>query len=529
MAKTSNSNSSSNSSPNSSLNSSRNSNDIIFSGARSLSRDAFELETRKIAYLLKDRGLGRGDIIALIMRNDFAYFTLAEAVRFVGAQITPVNWHLTANEMAYILKDCSAKMIVAHADLLDPDLAAEFSHVDIFVEPVPQEIAAAYKSRSHSFTYPSLSETISTLEPFSGEIGPPAPAVFYTSGTTGQPKAVERKPIAPEIGQAIAKRSAQAFGLTDADMCVIMTGPLYHSAPNAYALYALRNGARIILQPRFDAEEFLRLTEQYAVTHAHMVPIMFQRLLALPHEIVKKYDHSSLRHIVHGAAPCPVSVKAAIIDMLGNVINEYYAMTELGIITCSTSAQWLEAPGTVGAPPPGVKIEIRDDENGLCPANIAGTIWVQHEATHAFSYRNDEAKAEAMRRDGFVNTGDVGYLNERNYLFISDRKTDMVISGGVNIYPAEIEAALATIPHVRDSAVFGVPDEEFGEALVAYIEADTALDRAELTSVLQTKIAKFKIPRHFAFLPQLPREDSGKIKKRHLKAEFLSDQEMRTR
>lgn len=499
---------------------------ILISGERTLSRQDFDLETRRLAQLLVQEGIDRGDIIALMMRNDFTYFTLAEAARYVGASITPINWHLTASEVAYILEDCGAKMIIIHSDLLSQELGDVLGKVKIFHEPAPEEVTHLYPRPASNLTQldaPCLSDQLFGLSPIDQDIGPPLPAIFYTSGTTGHPKAVERKPIPPEAGKALAQRSAQAFGLTQLPMRALMTGPLYHSAPNAYALYALRNGGTIILQAKFDAEEFLALVERYQITHTHMVPIMFQRLLALPEDTRRRYDTSSLQFVVHGAAPCPAETKAHIISFLGPVIHEYYAMTELGIIATSTSEGWQKNPGTVGSPPAGVEIQIRDDNNELCPTNAAGVIWVRHEATHAFSYRNAAEKADAMRDDNFVNTGDIGYLNENGFLFISDRKTDMIISGGVNIYPAEIEAALASLTCVKDSAVFGVPDPEFGERVIAFIESDETVDELSLRHMLEPKIAKYKIPRQFIFVSQLTREDSGKIKKRLIREEFLAE------
>ncbi len=509
---------------------------VLISGERCLLRPEFDRQTRQIAQFLRQNNIGQGDIIALMMRNDFTYFTLAEAVRYVGASITPLNWHLTASEISYILKDCGAKMIIIHDDLLTEDMYEILTDIQILVEPAPDEVRAAYArpkellGEVHGLNVqfnallkaPSLSAASAAMAPVDDEIGPPLPAIFYTSGTTGQPKAVERRAIDPQIGKALAQRSAQAFGLTSQPMRALMTGPLYHSAPNAYALYALRNGGQIILQAKFDAREFLALVERHQITHTHMVPIMFQRLLALPPETRDEYDTGSLAFVVHGAAPCPSETKAQIIDLLGPVINEYYAMTELGIIATSSSQNWLDNPGTVGSPPPGVEIHIRDEEGGLCPAETAGVIWVRHEATHAFSYRNAAEKADAMRQDNFVNTGDIGYLNERGFLFISDRQTDMIISGGVNIYPAEIEAALASIAAIKDSAVFGVPDADYGERVIAFLETDEDLDQKLLHEMLASKIGKFKIPREFICVDRLPREDSGKIKKRHIRTAFLA-------
>jgi long-chain acyl-CoA synthetase len=295
---------------------------------------------------------------------------------------------------------------------------------------------------------------------------------------------------------------------------------MYHSAPNAYGLQIVRNQGLLVLQPRFDAEELLRLIQKFRITHLHVVPTMFVRLLGLADEIRRQYDVSSLVHVAHGAAPCPEDVKRAMIDWWGPVINEYYAMTEIGIATTSTSEDWLTYPGTVGRAARGVTLKVIDGEGRACIAGQAGEILVCSEATTRFSYHRADEKTRAARHGDFVATGDVGYLNEDGYLFISDRLTDMVISGGVNIYPAEVENALLTYPGIKDCAVFGVPDHEFGERLVAVIESAEPFSDDSLTSYLAQHIAGFKVPREFVFTDSLPREDSGKIRKKLVAERF---------
>ena len=424
------------------------------------------------------------------------------------------------------MKDSGARLVVAHADLLSDDVRARIGGVTTMVVETPVELRAPYKisddeSRLRDGDV-SFEVAMGDAAPFAGQPGPPTPAVFYTSGTTGKPKAVVRKPIPPEAAQALAKRTAFAFGLDRSGVRAVMTGPLYHSAPNAYALNIVRSGGCLVLQPKFDGLDLLSIIEREKITNLHMVPTMFQRLLSLPEEELRQFNLGSLRHVVHGAAPCPADVKRRMIEWLGPVVHEYYAMTEVGIIACSTSEQWLANPGTVGAPPPGVEIEIRTDDGAKCAPGEAGNICIRHEATHAFDYKNAETKTREMRQDNFVVTGDIGYLNENGFLFISDRKTDMILSGGVNIYPAEVEAALAEFEAVRDIAVFGVPDPDFGEKVVAYVETSAAIDEQALKRFLEARIAKFKTPRAFVFVDRLPREDSGKVKKRYLRDEYLS-------
>lgn len=498
------------------------------SGDRSLTHTALHQQASCAAQLLKKAGVTSGDTIALLLRNDFQYFILSEAGRYLGVGVTPISWHLTATEIDYILNDCTATLLVVHSDLYTDELRGLCTNLNVWVEPTPDEVVVAYQLSVSASKLKagdkSLSAQLENAAAIESDIGPPVPALFYTSGTTGKPKAVVKNKIPPEAGKAIAARSRFAFGLTETPIRAVMTGPLYHSAPNAYAQYVVNLGGTLVLQARFDALELLEIIEKENISHLHMVPTMFQRMLALSDAQRKQYHLDSLQQVVHGAAPCAPDVKERMINWLGEVIGEYYAMTEVGIIACSSSRQWLDNRGTVGCAPAGVEILIRDEDGNECDSNQAGSICIRHEATHAFSYHNADSKADAMRQDNFVDTGDIGYLNENGFLFISDRKTDMVISGGVNIYPAEVEAAMTEISEIRDSAVFGIPDPEFGEQLVAVLEADAELDTNILQHTLKEKLASYKVPRQWQIVERLPREDSGKVKKRLLKEEFLSMQ-----
>ena len=347
--------------------------------------------------------------------------------------------------------------------------------------------------------------------------------MIYTSGTTGNPKGVRRSDMGPAAAQLVAAMVRDVFGIAlDRVVRTVITGPLYHSAPNAYGLYAVRMGGLAVLQPRFGAEELLRLIEQYRITHLHMVPTMFLRLLRLPQEVKRRYDLSSLEWVVHGAAPCPADVKQAMIEWWGPVIYEYYGATETGIATFHTSEEALRKPGTVGRPPPGGTVRIYGADGRVLPTGEVGEIYLWLEGFPDFTYHGQDEKRREIGRDGLVTLGDVGYLDEDGYLFICDRARDMVISGGVNIYPAEIEAALLAMPGVRDCAVFGIPDEEYGEKLCAHIEPDSAarLDAAEVEAFLRGRLADFKVPRSIAFEATLPREDSGKIMKRTLREPY---------
>jgi long-chain acyl-CoA synthetase len=262
--------------------------------------------------------------------------------------------------------------------------------------------------------------------------------------------------------------------------------------------------------------------QDWRITHLHMVPTMFVRLLALPATVRERYDLSSLRHVCHGSAPCPPDIKRQMLDWWGPVIHEYYAMTETGIITVSDSAGWQAHPGSVGHAAPGVQIRIVDEAGNTCATGTPGEIHVASETTPYFAYHHADDKTSEAREGDFVRTGDIGWLNDEGYLFISDRKSDLVISGGVNIYPAEVEQELVAVPEVKDCAVFGVPDHEFGERLVAVIECERDLDGGALARDLRERIAGYKMPREFRFVRALPREDTGKIKKRLLRDEWVA-------
>ena len=498
----------------------------IVSGERYLAPETLDIRARRVASALHDLGIWQGDQVALLLRNDFAFFEATIGAGLLGASPVPMNWHCSADEIAHILDDCGAKVLIAHADLLTESVVAVCGNVTVIGVRTPAEIAAAYGIDDSLREVPggvpewrAWTNAYSEWHETAREIAGP---MFYTSGTTGMPKGVKRKAASADVIASIARRTNAAWGFDQSDIRSIMSGPMYHSAPNAYGNQIVRSGGLLVLQPRFNAEELLCLIQQYRVTHLHMVPTMFVRLLALPEETRNSYDVSSLTFVSHGSAPCPPDVKRAMIDWWGPVIHEYYAMTEIGIATICDSEEWLAHPGTVGRAGPGVEIEIVADDGSTCPPHEAGEICVRSETTTRFAYHRDDQKTESVRIGDFVATGDVGYVDEDGFLYISDRKTDMVISGGVNIYPAEIEKVLVTLDHVRDCVVFGIPDPDYGERLVAVVDADAPLDAGRLTEELRARIAGYKVPREYFFAGSLPREDSGKIKKRVVRDKYLA-------
>jgi long-chain acyl-CoA synthetase len=351
-------------------------------------------------------------------------------------------------------------------------------------------------------------------------------SIIYTSGTTGRPKGVVRSPATDEQREATRQLLGDLFRLAAGERTVI-PAPMYHTAPNVYALAAAVHGMDMTIMTSFDAEEFLRIVAERRVSVVQMVPTMFVRLLALPEHVRRGHDVSSLRWIVHAAAPCPVEVKRAMIEWLGPIVAEYYGSTETGPVVYCDSEEWLAHPGTVGRPIGPAAVKVLDADGRELAPGESGEVFVRLDVWPDFTYAGDEQKRRAVERDGLVSCGDVGYLDTDGYLYLNDRRSDMVISGGVNIYPAEIEACLLALEGVRDCAVFGIPDEEFGEALAAHVELH---ERAGVTAEqvrehVRARLAGYKTPRVVEFSERLPREDSGKIFKRRLREPYWAGRE----
>lgn len=499
----------------------------ITAGQRFRSWPEIQANAARAAGGLAALGIGEDDSVALMLRNDFATFEANMAAGQLGAYAVPINWHFTADEAGYILRDCGAKALVIHADLLPQVAAGIPSGVKVLVVPTPVEIGDAYGVPADNRVAPADAETWEAFVARSAPNGqPPKPSrgsMIYTSGTTGRPKGVRRRPSTPEQQAAGAAEIGKHWGLVaDPSSVVLMNGPMYHSAPAAYGMQSARLGLNMVLQPRFEAEDMLQLIARHKVSHMHIVPTMFVRLLRLPADVKAKYSLSSLRFITHGAAPCAPAVKRQMIDWWGTVINEYYGATETGIVVWHDSAQALHKPGTVGKVVEGAIMRIVDDRGRDVKQGEVGEIYLRGPLFNDFTYNNDEAKRREIALDDLVTVGDVGYQDADGYLFLCDRKRDMIISGGVNIYPAEIESVLIQMPGVHDCAVFGIPDEEFGEQICAYVEPQSgaALDAGTVRSYLGEHLARYKMPKVVELAASLPREDSGKIFKRKLRAPY---------
>ena len=470
---------------------------------------------------LHELGIGAGDRVALLLRNSLEFLEASIATAPLGASAVPINWHWRGEEIAHVLRDSGAKVLMLHADLWEAIAASVPETVRLLVVPSDDASAAAIPPAALEW-----SEWLHAHEPWSEPPQAAPVSIIYTSGTTGRPKGVVRSPASDEKREVAQSLIGQIFQLGPGERTVI-PAPMYHTAPNVYALAAAMRGMDMTLMTSFDAEWFLQIVAAQRVTVVQMVPTMFVRLLALPERVRASYDLSSLRWVVHAAAPCPVVVKRAMIEWLGPVVAEYYGGTETGPVTFCTSEQWLAHPGTVGRPLEGATVAILDADGRRLPAGQSGEVYMWLDAWPDFTYEGDHAKRRAVERDGLVSCGDIGYLDADGYLYLNDRASDMVISGGVNIYPAEIEACLQSLRGVRDCAVFGIPDEEFGEALAAYVEPDggAELSAEAVRGHVRARLAAYKTPRVVEFSDSLPREDTGKIFKRRLREPYWAGRE----
>ncbi len=504
---------------------------VVWVGDRALQASELQRRAEQAAAGFETLGVKAGDGVALYLRNDFPFFEASTATAMLGAYPVAVNWHYTPDEADYLFRDSGAKVLVIHADLLGPVRQVIPEHVTVLVVAVSEEIRQAYGLSPEDVETPSGAIDWDTWrDGFPPRVGPVAvmpSAIIYTSGTTGRPKGVKRPTPTPSQSEAIARMLAQSYGFADCmdhpeTIVTAVVGPIYHSAPNAHASFAFRIGANIAVMPRFDAEGLLALIEKRRITHLNMVPIMFNRLLKLPETVRSRYDLSSLRFVAHAAAPVSPPIKRAMIDWWGPVINEYYGSTEMGNVTFCTAQEWLAHPGTVGRVMPGAQVVVIGPGGEALPPRGVGEVIGRMSGTPEFTYQNDHAKRLAMEKKGLITPGDVGYFDEDGFLYLCDRKTDMIISGGVNIYPAEIEAELHKMPAVADCAIFGIPDEDFGEAVCAVVQAQpgAGLDEAAVKAYLRQHVAGYKIPRVVTFSAELPREDSGKIFKRKLREPY---------
>jgi long-chain acyl-CoA synthetase len=478
------------------------------SGSRTFAE--LNANANRLVRALRRRGLAVGDALALACRNRAEFAEAVYAAARGGFRLTTVNWHLTGEEAGYIVANCEAKALIADAAVGDMARTAAEEAPDCRVRlavagPIdgfePYDAALAVEDGS------DLDDPV------------PGSSMLYTSGTTGKPKGVHRAvpPGAP------APPVVNIYGYDEAGGDVhLCTGPLYHAAPLAFSLNIPHAfGATVVLMESWDAADTLILIDEHGVTHTHMVPTMFHRLLSLPPESRDRFSGASLRHVLHGAAPCPVPVKARLIEWLGPIVWEYYAATE-GVGSFVDSATWLARPGTVGRPIADDQVVIGDDAGAPLPAGEIGLVYLKSPPGAAFDYFKDADKTSRSYRGDYFTLGDIGYLDADGYLFLTDRSADLIISGGVNIYPAEVDAVLLDHPAVGDAATIGLPDPEWGESVLSVVELQPGIDASvalehELIEFCRSHLAHYKCPRRVAFVDQLPRQDNGKIYKRRLR------------
>jgi long-chain acyl-CoA synthetase len=476
----------------------------------------------RTAHGLRALGVGPGDTVAVVMPNGLEMMDVYLAALQIGVYITPINHHLVGPEIAYILGDSEAKVFITHERFTEAATAAA-SELDF-----PAERRFAVGTVEGFRPYAELTDGQPDTAPPDRTTGQ---AMHYTSGTTGKPKGVKRAipVIGPDDMGELMTMLPGMFGIQAHDDNVHICGsPLYHTAVLMYTGCSLHMGHTVVLMDKWTPEGMLQLIERHKVTHSHMVPTQFHRLLALPDEVRATYDVSSLRHMIHAAAPCPPDVKRRMIEWWGDAIDEYYAATEGGG-TLISAKEWMDKPGSVGKPWPSSEIRILDDAGEMVPTGQIGTVYMLL-GSAAFEYKGDKAKTDANRHGDFFTVGDVGYLDEDGYLFLCDRKSDMIISGGVNIYPAEIEGELLAHPKVGDAAVFGIPHADWGEEIKAVIEPAAGVEAsdelaAEILAHAAARMAKFKLPRSIDFTNDMPRDPNGKLYKRKLRDPYWEDKE----
>jgi long-chain acyl-CoA synthetase len=468
----------------------------------------------QITHGLRALGLKPGDGIASVLPNGAAALEVYLAALQAGWYLTPVNWHFAPPEMAYILRDCEARALFVHERFAAAGAAAADE------AQIPAGTRFSYGDVDGFTPVAALGEG----QPESAPDGRTAGATMhYTSGTTGRPKGV-RRPLSgldPDEAAELGTGLLQFFGISGGPPNVhLVSSPNYHTAVTVFGGNALHMGHTLVCMDAWDAEQALALVERYRVTNTHMVPTHFKRMLSLPDPVRARYDLSSMKWLIHAAAPCPVGLKQAMLDWWGPCVYEYYAATEGGG-TIATPADWQARPGTVGTPWPVSEVMIADEAGDPCPPGTPGTVYMKMGISD-FAYKGDPDKTAAGRLGEFFTVGDIGYLDDAGYLFLCDRRSDMIISGGANIYPAEIEAEIIMNPKVADVAVFGIPDEDWGEQVKAVVQPSAGVDpgpelAAEILAALEGRLARMKWPKSIDFIEEMPRDPSGKLLKRRLR------------
>lgn len=466
----------------------------------------------RTAAALAAAGVAAGDALAIVAPNCAEFLAVYFAGLDAGLRVVPVNWHLADDELTFVLEDSGARVLVAHERLGTARLAtlarAARGRIAVSIGDVPG--------------FSSLESFVSAEPARALRTRPHGRLMAYTSATTGRPKAV----LLPSRNAEAARRKIIAWHRSlgieiEHDNVHLCASMLYHSAPLEGVVTALHMGHRAVLMHRFDPERALGLIERHRVTTSFMVPAMFVRLLKLPHAVRRRYSTASLRFVVHGGAPCPPEVKRRMLDWWGPIVWESYGAAE-GQGAIVSPAEWLRFPGTVGRPIPGSAVKILDEHGAELPPRKVGLVYIKPHTGDRFEYKGDAEKTRAAYRGDFLTVGDLGYVDELGYLYICDRRADLIISSGMNIYPAEIEQALLAHPAVADCAVCGVPHELFGQVPKAVVQVSPGAVAgppltAELLDFLAGRLAAMKLPRRFEYTSELPREPTGKLQRRRLR------------
>jgi long-chain acyl-CoA synthetase len=476
----------------------------------------------QLVHALRSRGLETGDVLAYGLPNDADIVMWLLAAQEGGFQSISLNPALSGEEIQRIVDHSGAAAVVLHADYADrADRLTGTGSIRLRVS-----VGGAIPGWEQ---YESFVEGHPVTEPADRRLGIP---ISYSSGTTGQPKAVVR-PGAPKVDPSVAADRGKSFGhafqFLPYEGVHLVSAGMHHGGCQGFYLGALNVGQALAIVGKFEAERSLAMIERYGVTTAYMVPTQFVRFLRLPHATRDSYDVSSLQVVVHSAAPCPLDVKRQMMDWWGPVIWETYGGME-GAATIAKPYRWLEKPGTVGRSVAGMKVRILDDQGRELPRGEIGGVFLDPERDSTFAYKDDPELTASVTRGKAFTLGDIGYMDEDGYLFISDRAKDMIISGGVNIYPAEVEGVLAAHPAVGDVAVIGVPDAEWGESVLAIVEVVEGIEASdalagELVAFCQERLARYKCPRVVDFRQTLPRTDGGKLYKRLLRDEYWATAE----
>ncbi len=472
----------------------------------------------QLVRVLRAAGLGDGDSLAIMISNRPEFIEVFKAALRMGVRLTPINWHLGAEEIRYILGDCDARALITEFRFSEvvQEASESLDQLDICLmvgAGKPLGPFADYGSALNEQMDNDIDDAVLGYH------------MLYTSGTTGRPKGVWRD----SRTEIMPRWSGPSIMNPNEDVC-LLTGPAYHAAPLSNIAQALISGLPVVMMDKWDAEKTLALIASHRVTHTHMVATMFHRMLQLPAEVRDAYDVSSVKDITHGAAPCPVHIKQSMIDWFGPVLNEYYAATEGGGGFTVNSHDWLKKPGTVGKAPETFSNKILDDEGNELPPGKTGTIYMRAPESGRFKYYKDSEKTSASYRGEYFTLGDMGYFDEDGYLFLTGRTAELIISGGVNIYPQEVDNQIMQHPAVKEVCTVGIPDEEWGEAVCSVVELmpDFTASRQlsdEIIDFARSRLPHYMCPRHVDFAKDLPRLLSGKIQRRKVRDPYWQNRD----